>query len=269
MDFNFSAKLIESSEYSYWFLFKGSCILLENMNGKKGICKSKDFTNLGLKTSRHVYFGKKGNENCFCAEIISDNIPEGFELVELRKTYDFFDENNFSISTRAYQIVNWDVTHSFCSKCGKIMTPSDYEFAKICPSCNFTAYPRISPAIIVAIIKNGKILLARRADYKMYSVIAGYVEAGETIEETVYRETIEEVGIKVKNIRYFTSQPWAFSYSLMLAFTAEYDSGEIRPDGDEISEAYWFSPDELPDLLPGKISVAGKLLEWFKTTYSK
>jgi NAD+ diphosphatase len=147
------------------------------------------------------------------------------------------------------------------------MKTSKIEYAKICPNCDLTLYPRISPAIIVAIIREGKILLARRAGSQMYSVIAGYVEAGETLEQTVYRESQEEVGLRVKNIRYFSSQPWPFSYALMLAFTAEYDCGDIVPDGKEIEEARWFAPNELPEIIPAPLSVARALIEWFKTTY--
>ena len=136
------------------------------------------------------------------------------------------------------------------------------ERAKECPKCGLLNYPRISPAIIVAVLKGNQILLARSRRFPggFYSVLAGYVEPGETLEECVRREVFEEVGIEVKNIRYFGSQPWPFPDSQMIAFTAEYLSGDIKPDESEIVDAGWFLPENLPEI-PGKISIARSLLE--------
>jgi NAD+ diphosphatase len=136
--------------------------------------------------------------------------------------------------------------------------------AKECLDCGFLNFPRISPAVIVLVERENRVLLARlkRFAEELYSVIAGFVEPGETLEETVQREIEEEVGIRVKNIRYFGSQPWPFPDSLMIGFTAEYESGEIRIDETEITDARWFEPDSLPTI-PGKISIARKLIDWF------
>jgi NAD+ diphosphatase len=131
-------------------------------------------------------------------------------------------------------------------------------------------YPRLSPAIIVAVIKDNQILLAsaKRFPVKFYSVLAGFVELGETLEECVKREVLEEVGVNVKNICYFGSQPWPFPDSLMIAFTAEHDSGEIKINSGEIEEAGWFSADSLPQI-PPKISIAHHLINWFIQMRSK
>jgi NAD+ diphosphatase len=138
------------------------------------------------------------------------------------------------------------------------------ERAKVCPKCGYLAYPRIAPAIIVAILNGDKILLAHNRNFRnnIYSLIAGYVEPGETFEQCVAREVGEEVGIRVKNIKYFGSQPWPFPYSIMVAFTAEYDGGEITPDGFEIVDAGWYSHDNLP-FIPAKGSVARKLIDLY------
>jgi NAD+ diphosphatase len=136
--------------------------------------------------------------------------------------------------------------------------------AKECPCCELLIFPRISPAVIVLVERENRVLLARvkRFTSELYSVLAGFVEPGETLEEAVQREIEEEVGIRVKNIRYFGSQPWPFPDSLMIGFTAEYDSGEIEIDETEIVDAGWFDPEKLPTI-PGKISIARELIDWF------
>ncbi|MFP4194870.1 MAG: NAD(+) diphosphatase, partial [Desulfobacterales bacterium] len=135
---------------------------------------------------------------------------------------------------------------------------------KICPQCGLINYPRVSPAVIVAVVKNGQILLARnkQARIPFYSVLAGFVEPSETLEQCVEREVGEEVGITVENIRYFGSQPWPFPNSLMIGFTAEYASGEIQIDSGELSDAGWFDKNSLPRVPPA-LSIAGQLIEWF------
>jgi NAD+ diphosphatase len=135
---------------------------------------------------------------------------------------------------------------------------------KLCPKCGLLSFPRLSPAIIVAVVHGSKILLARANHFAdgFYSVLAGFVEPGETLEECVRREVQEEVGLQVKNIRYFGSQPWPFPHSLMIGFTAEFAGGHITIDGAEIADAAWFSPADLPRI-PGEISIARRLIDWF------
>ncbi len=136
--------------------------------------------------------------------------------------------------------------------------------------CNLTNYPRVSPAIIVAIIRDNQILLARNRRFKggFFSVLAGFAEPGESLEECVAREVNEEVGIAVKNIRYFGSQPWPFPNSLMVGFIADYAGGRINVDKTEIIEAAWFSAQNLPPI-PPKISIARQLIDWFVETSGK
>ena len=132
-----------------------------------------------------------------------------------------------------------------------------------CPVDGNTAYPRLSPAVIVLIERDdGRALLGRsgRWDTPMYSTLAGFVEPGESLEETVHREIREEVGVEVTDIRYFSSQPWPFPNSLMLGFTAQWASGEIKVDGVEIADAQWFTHDELP-MIPPKLSIARRLID--------
>jgi len=136
------------------------------------------------------------------------------------------------------------------------------ERARRCPACDLSFYPRISPAIIVLVRRGEEALLGQgnRFPGAFYSTLAGFVEPGETLEETLAREVREEVGVEVKDLRYFGSQPWPFPHSLMIAFTAEYAGGELRPDGVEIEECAWFDPDALPKL-PPPISISRRLID--------
>jgi len=160
--------------------------------------------------------------------------------------------------------VDWDQNRRFCGKCGGPTEDKVDERAKYCARCDLINYPRLSPAVIVAILKGDQILLARNKRFRMsmYSVLAGFVEPGETLEACVEREVHEEVGIAVKNIRYFGSQPWPFPNSLMIGFVAEYAGGQITIDDREIAEAGWFSRSNLPQI-PSSISIARRLIDWF------
>ncbi len=170
-------------------------------------------------------------------------------------------EENYRAS-RAEALKRWNERELYCSHCGTGLPqlPIDAERAeRMCPQCGTIHYPRIEPCIIVRIEREGKILLARHIarNTDIYACIAGFVEAGESAEHALIREIREEIGIEVKNIRYFGSQSWPFPDQLMLAFTAEYAGGEIHLQRDELSEVGWFSPDDLPaHPRPGSISYA-------------
>ena len=158
---------------------------------------------------------------------------------------------------RAKQIVEWHRTHRFCGRDGTETVPRLAELAKECPRCGMLFYPRLSPAVIVLVKRGDDVLLARSPGFPpgMYSVLAGFVEPGESIEETIEREVCEEVGVEVKNVRYFGSQLWPFPNSLMIGFIADYAGGELRVEPSEIEDAGWYSADDLPTL-PPKVSIA-------------
>lgn len=164
------------------------------------------------------------------------------------------------------QLYRWLQSRKYCGGCGQKMAPSEKERAMVCPECGQTEYPKISPAIIVAIKNKDKLLMSRyaRGTYRNYALIAGFVEIGETFEDCVRREVMEEVGLKVKNIRYYKSQPWAFSDTEMIGFTAELDGDDtIRLEEDELSEAGWFTRDEIVEYGP-YISVGHEMMKAFK-----
>lgn len=164
---------------------------------------------------------------------------------------------------RAVSLNHFFSTHQFCGKCGEKTVLADNEIASHCNACGNRTYPTISPSIIVAVRKGREILLANHLRHKgtIYTTLAGFVEAGEPIEKTVHREVFEETGIKIKNIRYFGSQPWAFPNSLMIGFLADYESGEISLQEEEIYDAKWFDCDEPLPELPGEGTIALELIQ--------
>ncbi|MDU1356698.1 MAG: NAD(+) diphosphatase, partial [Citrobacter freundii] len=168
----------------------------------------------------------------------------------------------FQLAGRGVQLAEFYRSHKFCGYCGHPMRPSKTEWAMLCSHCRERYYPQIAPCIIVAIRRDDSILLAQHVRHRngVHTVLAGFVEVGETLEQAVAREVMEESGIKVKNLRYVTSQPWPFPQSLMTAFMAEYDSGEIVIDPKELLEANWYRYDDLP-LLPPPGTVARRLIE--------
>lgn len=253
------------TEKAFWFIFRGRDILLKTHKNPGAIPRLLGIGELGLPAVREQYLGVLEGTHCFSVELPADaRAPEGMEFVDLRQAHSEISEACFELVNKAVQVMEWDRTNQFCSRCGAKTLQKPGERGKECPECGELFYPRISPAVIVLIRKGSKILLARSPNFPpdMYSLIAGFVEPGETAEEAVAREVWEEVGIGVKNITYFGTQAWPFPNSLMIGFTAEYDSGDIRPDGFEIEDAKWFSADELP-VLPGKISISRKLIDHF------
>jgi NAD+ diphosphatase len=217
---------------------------------------------LGLEPARVQYLGMLHGEPAFAAEVVAPHTPQGMVWHGLRTLLGRFDEVLVGVASRASQVMEWDRTHQYCGRCGSPTVVRSDERARACPGCRLTVYPRINPAIMVLVTHEGRVLLARRpsAPNNRFSALAGFVEAGEALEQTVAREVREEVGVEVKNIRYFGSQSWPFPNSLMIAFTAEYAGGELRPDGVEIEEARWFDPAELPNV-PDRISISRWLID--------
>lgn len=207
-----------------------------------------------------VYCGQWQQQDLFVC--ILTKVPKGFIEIDLRELLFNQDEASYLLISRARQLATWDKDHQYCSRCSTpLKNKHDREHTKICPKCNHRSYPRISPCIIVSIRKGDSILLARGtlSPPGRYSNIAGFVEAGETLEQAVAREVEEEVGIKVKNVTYHSSQPWSFPHQLMTGFLAEYDSGEITPAPGEIEEADWFHIDKLPQI-PPTATISGQII---------
>lgn len=168
----------------------------------------------------------------------------------------------YYIAVKTEHLLNWDRNTRYCGRCGSLNERKVDERAKRCPQCGNLQFPKISPAIIVGVKRGNEILMAHNSGFRegLYSIIAGFVEQGETLENAVKREVYEEVGIKVKNIQYYESKPWNSVDSLMLGFIAEYESGEIKVDGKEIVDARWCTKETMPKVLPDKISTAWHII---------
>jgi NAD+ diphosphatase len=255
----------EKSDNDLWFVFHENKILVIVKEESYAIPTWNDILKLNIDVKGEHFLGELRGTSCYTLELKAiPSLSPNLEFTEFRMAGDMMGEELFFLCGRASQVLYWDNTHKFCSRCGSATDFVHGERAKRCPECGFITYPRICPAIITAVTKDDKILLAHNSNFPegLYSVIAGFVEPGETFEECVKREILEEVNIKVKNIKYFSNQPWPFPNSLMIAFTAEYESGEIDVDQVEIGHADWFSIDNLPTL-PSKTSVARKLINSF------
>ncbi|NRR32683.1 NAD(+) diphosphatase [Oxalobacteraceae bacterium] len=188
--------------------------------------------------------------------------PPGYVFLSMRALFGVVGDDFLGLAGRACQLAEWSRTHQYCGACA---TPTELKAGErcyTCPSCGMVAYPRISPAMMVLIRKGDSVLLAMHTNspYKRYTALAGFLEAGESIEEAVHREVFEEVGLRVHNLQYFNSQPWPFPHSLMIAFTADYLDGEIKVDESEIAEARWFGPDDEWPETPIGVSIAASLV---------
>jgi NAD+ diphosphatase len=251
------------TEPALWFAFRKTEILVVNGADRPTLPCCLDISEHGFSPVRNQYLGLYGGKHCYAVEIQeSQTLPEGWATLGLRDLFGLVETTLAVLSGRAWQLLEWDRNYQYCSRCGTRTQLRTDERSRTCPSCGLTSYPPVSPAIMILVTHQGKMLLARKAAFPKgrYSALAGFVEPGETLEDTVIRETREEVGVEVKNIRYFGSQPWPFPHSLMVAFTAEYAGGELRPDGVEIEEARWFTPEELPKL-PPSISISRRLID--------
>jgi NAD+ diphosphatase len=199
---------------------------------------------------------------CHAAEIAHPPIHVPGELSLLRPLHGLAGAEAFALAGRASELLDWRKNHRFCGHCGTPTVKKSTEFAMACPACGLLAYPRISPAVMVLVERGDELLLARSPHFRpgVFSALAGFVEAGESVEQCAVREVREEVGLEIAMLRYFRSQAWPFPNSLMIAFFADYAGGEITPDPAEIEAADWFPRDALPSL-PDHASISRHLID--------
>jgi NAD+ diphosphatase len=249
-----------------WILVQGSSVLFRN-DTSSGTVIMQDPLPAGLAWGAPVYLGTRDDLSYYAAEVAPGaTLPGGWQPSPVRELYGKVPDGDMAVAAYAVRILDFDRSTAFCGRCGAPTRPHTTERARVCTACGRIIYPRISPAIIVLVEKGEEILLARspRSPPGVFSVIAGFNEPGENLEQTVHREVAEEVGIAVRNLRYFGSEPWPFPDSLMVGFVAEFAGGTIRVDNREIEAAGWFTRDTLPPF-PSKTSISRALIEaWIR-----
>jgi len=248
------------------FAFHRSELLVVRNGGAVQIPSYAQLAQLHLDMGLETYLGELDGSDLIALELSerADEFPAGWELAGLRSIYGAVDDQLFALAGRAVQLLDWRRNHRYCGRCGSPTDLVDGDRSTRCPVCGLHNYPRLSPAVIMTVERGDSILLAHGVNFQdgVYSCVAGFVEPGESLEEAVAREVLEETGISVTDVRYFGSQPWPFPNSLMIGFNAHYAAGEIVLDDAEIGDAKWFTPDDLPQL-PGKISIARRLIDDF------
>lgn len=247
-----------------WFVIQNDEVI--SLTNSNVFLNSTHVINMYPNFLRYFFVRNLNGIEYFAAELEKNfNLDEQFERIHLKQALLLICPELYAISTKAYSIIRWDNSHQFCGYCGAATILKGGQFERVCSMCKVSLFPRISPSIIVLIHKNDQLVMARSSHFPpgIYGLIAGFVEAGESVEEAIHREVKEEIGLLVKNIVYVGSQPWPFPDALMLAFTAEYDSGEIVIDEEEIEEAAWYHYDNLPGRPSTSISIASKLLDDF------
>lgn len=270
-----------SEKPALWFIYCQGQLVLTNSDQKPLISNSnpipmfqtlEEMCDASIPVLACHYLGLWQNQDCYCAEIADfpEALKKQYRLISLKEAaLSILNNDIFHLSGKALQILNWDKNTVYCSRCQEKLMLSETERVKSCPACHMHFYPKISPCIIVLVKRGKEMLLARSPHFtpNVYGLLAGFIEPGEDIEHAVAREVMEEVGIKIKNIRYQCSQPWPFPDSLMLGFTADYAAGEIMIDGQEIEDAGWYTVDNMPTI-PTSISIARKLIDAFIQQHS-
>ncbi|KAA6343816.1 NADH pyrophosphatase [termite gut metagenome] len=255
---------MDTTLLSWWFVFYKDQLLLERTSENLVVpCKTNAPISSGKTTTIHDITALDG---CPCRAFTIPSPPENNEryvLIGLRESYNYISHELFTLAGKAREILHWDTHSRFCPVCG---TPTKQitSIFKQCPTCEEELYPPIAVAILALVRKGDSILLVRARNFRgsFHGLVAGFLETGETLEECVQREVLEETGLRVKNLTYFGNQPWPFPSGLMVGFVTDYDGGEIQLQSEELSFGAFYTKDSLPEL-PGKISLARKMIDWW------
>lgn len=257
----------KATRKDYVLYFKENEVLLIEKDGQLTLPIGADYSELTMEQVEFLFeIDEKG---VFLLEEEPKSFAEGMKYCSLSIFREFPEQYEGFAGITASQLYRWRRDNTYCGRCGHKMENSKVERALVCPECHLTEYPKISPAVIVAVTNQDRMLLTKYANrsYKKYTLVAGFVEIGESLEQTVQREVMEEVGLKVKNIKYFKSSPWSFSDTMMLGFTAELDGEDkITLEENELAEAVWMKIDEV-ELIENDPSISQSLIRFVKEQY--
>jgi len=242
-----------------WFVFVGPRVLVTEGMQTPAIASRET---LGFAVADPLYVGTIDGVPCVAAQLVTNEAPAGYAAYDLRRLYGMTSEDVWTVAALSSQLLYWAATTRFCSRTGHATERKEGEWAAVCPECGFTQYPRVSPCTITLIYEGERMLLTRQPSWPAgrYSLVAGFVEPGETLEQCVEREIQEETGVTVTDIAYTGSQPWPFPHQLMVGFTARYAGGEVVVDKSELEDAKWFTLDTLP-MLPAPLSIARHIID--------
>lgn len=244
-----------------WFLFRGDNLLVHRTGNRYGIPESINSPVISYRAFEVVFNSK---EKAYAATVQNDVcIPDSYEWVALRASYDYLSRTDYKYAGKAYQLVYWDRHSKFCPACGAPLSFAS-TISKRCSRCKEEYYPVITPAIIVLIRKGNQVLLVHARTFRgsFHGLVAGYVEVGEDLEACIRREVREETGLEITHITYFGSQPWPYPSGLMIGFMADYVSGEIHLQESELTAGRFFDRENLPEL-PQKLSIARRMIDWW------
>lgn len=252
----------EPQALSLVFAFARDRMLVLETAERTAVPRRQDLPPDVLEGSRPIFIGRLDGAACFAVSLDFEPELEGIGLRGLRELFLRLSELEVAVAGRASQTVEWYLAHAFCGRCGAPTRLSEAELSRICPECGALHFPRITPAVIMLVERADRVLLARNANFRgpFWSCLAGFVEPGETLEQAVAREVMEEVGLEVKDVHYFGSQAWPFPSQIMIGFQATCREGDFALQASEILEAGWFGPGELPQL-PGPFSIARRLID--------
>lgn len=254
---------VENTNYR-WFVFYNGSLLVVTREGKQSVPRGTEPPMpVPIGSTIHTV-GQLGGDVAKAYAVYTPCFEKeqgDRQMMDLRTSYDYLTQEEYDMAGKAFEILNWDKNSRYCPMCG-VPTVQISPIAKKCPECRQEIYPRISPAIIVLIRKENSVLLVHARNFRgtFYGLVAGFLEPGETLEECVYREVMEETGLRIKNLKYFGSQPWPYPSGIMVGFTADYESGEIKLQSEELSAGAFYDRDHLPEI-PRKLSLARKLID--------
>lgn len=251
-----------ASGQALWFPFQQGKLLVQQRGEEIALLEQTPEEMAALRPDPVVYLGTLEGKPCFACEISQEQqVPQDWLTVDLRLLYGRLDEMTYGIAGYASHLLNWQRRHRYCPNCGHLTEDLPASWGRSCPNCSFVSYPGVTPAILVLVHDDDKVLLVHKPGWnKRRSIIAGFVEPGESLEGCVSREIYEEVGLQVTDITYVGSQPWPYPDQLMVGFTARYVAGELRLQEEELDAAEWYNYDDLPEL-PGQLSLSYQIIK--------